>query len=265
MAEMRTVAFLDILGFKNKIETTPLDKLSGEYEQVIAQARAFLGCSIPQGSHPSLFQSRAANVPWCTQYVFSDSIILISKGDTEANCLELLIYTWRLCQFFLCAGMPLRGGISYHEMYSNPESGLFLGKALTSAYKIEAEQDWIGVSIDDTITKRYQALLKRVEEPTDPLSLIFKRYPVPMKNRRSREMYTVNWRYNLIVESGTRSLFPESADRDAQQKIDNTLAYAKSVIDSGQVYSTGGDRDPIEIRHMYCGAKEPPFCHGDDL
>jgi hypothetical protein len=265
MPERRVVAFLDMLGFKNKIEAVPLDELSAQYEQIVAQARAYVRPQVRAAGLPSLFPNRPPHVPWCDQHIFSDSIILAAREDTDEACLELLLYAWRLTQFFIAVGMPLRGGVAYDEMYSNPNSRVFLGKALTIAYKKEGIQDWAGIAIDESVKNRYRDLFSHIEEPENILSVIFKRYPVPLKNGTTLEAHTVNWRYNYIVERGTRSLFPPSADPDAQRKIDNTLHYARSTIQQGLVYCQDEARNPIELRAFFVGAREPPFPHGDDL
>ena len=78
-------------------------------------------------------------------------------------------------------------------------------------------------------------------------------------------LHAINWRFNLIVEDGTRSLMPYSLDIDVIKKIHNTLRYAEKVIQSGEVYISDQSAAPIEVRSFSCGSKFPPFPHGDDL
>jgi hypothetical protein len=91
------------------------------------------------------------------------------------------------------------------------------------------------------------------------------KYAAPLKNGQTYLTNTINWRYNYIVQKGTRSLFANSNDAGVQLKIANTLTYAKAVIDYGLVYCQDDGKAPIELRAMFVGSKEPPFDHGDDL
>lgn len=265
MVDKRAVGFLDILGFKNLIETTPLDELATHYEQLIAQARAYVRPTALDGDHPTLFPNRPNRIPWCTQHIFSDSIILVANDDTDAGCLELLLYTWRLEQMFLAAGMPLRGAVDYGEMYSNANSGVFLGTALSTAYRSEMEQDWIGICINEPVAERYTELFGHIRNEQNLLSEIFKLYPIPLKNGATKRLHTVNWRYNYIVEKGTRSLFQSNSDPSVQRKQKNTLAYAREIVDGGKIYSQDQEALPVELRAFWVGGKEPPFPHGDEL
>jgi hypothetical protein len=264
MAERRAVAFLDILGFRNKILNTPLDSLAQEYEALTSTVQAYVRPMRMDG-HPTLFPNRPSGVPWCTQFFFSDSIILVANADSDDACLELLLHVWRLSQTLLARGLPLRGAIDYDEMYSNPSTGVFVGKALANAYAAEGIQDWIGISLLDSVRTRYEALFKIVDDERYILSVLLKKYPVPLKGGQTECRYTINWRYNYVVEKGTRSLFPTNSDTDAQRKIDNTLAYAKAVVDAGKLYPTDQSKLAVELRTFFVGGKEPPFPHGDDL
>lgn len=271
MADQRVVAFLDILGFEKLLLETSLDDLSKKYEALVNTARAQLFPMQFEGE-PTLFQGRDRNRPWCNQHIFSDSIILIANDDTEFACLELLVYVWRICQTFLGFSMPLRGAITFGEIYSNSTNNIFLGKALLEAYKDEGRQDWIGVSILDSVMTRYNEICRLINDPKHIFSTVFKIYDVPLKDvNDGREIFfcerrpTINWRYNLIVENGTRSLFKNDGDINVKRKIANTLSYAKHTVESGNIYwQENRAKSLIEMRVMFIGSREPPFPHGDD-
>ena len=264
MSDKRAVGFLDVLGFKNLIETMPLEALAGKYEALVEQVRALLR---PQSvnDHPTLFPNRGVGHQWCIQSIFSDSIILVANEDTDEACLELLVYAWRLSQLFLAAGMPLRGALHYDEMHVNETVGVFLGKALSGAYKAEMQQDWIGVCVNDSLEGRYKSLFVQCQNQESMLFDLFRRYPVPLKDGTAKEMHTLNWRYNYVVEKGTRSLFPPTTELAVRRKQQNTLAYAKAVVDSGRIYSQDQGKAPVELRAFFVGERFPPFPHGDDL
>lgn len=283
----RTVAFFDILGFRQTVLTTPLLELAAKYERRIAEAGAMNYPESLVPGTPSLFPNHSPNAPLCQRFVFSDSIILVSVDETAVSALKLLIYAWRLSQSFIAFQMPLRGGIAFGELHSNPLQNICLGHALTTAYDLERSQAWIGAAIHSSVEKAFPELLPPDNEYHGLLDDIFLRYPVPMKPvpikgilsriwtalrhpvpvqcDTSMHLRTLNWRFNLVVEKGTSSLFVSDGPPDVIQKVANTLKYAETVVGSGRIYVADQSSLPVELRSMWTGDKEPPFPHGDDL
>lgn len=260
----RTVAFLDILGFKQIISETPIEELASKYEKLIDTAEGLNRPTLAGQNLPTLFPDHKANAPWCLKNIFSDSIILISNDSTQLSTMKLLVYAWRLSQVFIAYKMPLRGSITYGEIYTNPQKSITFGKALTNAYELENKQQWIGVVIDNYMKESMPELFQHIKN-VQILSDIFFEYDVPFKDGATNRYHTLNWRWNMIVKDGTRSLFSESQDDVVTKKINNTLDYAKSVIDSKRVYVQNQDQLPVELRSFWVGDQQPPFSHGDDL
>jgi len=263
---LRTVAFLDILGFRAKLLSTPLLELAQDYEKRILESHFFNRPYDSSGNTPTLFKDHSKDVPWCSQYVFSDSIILVSHEEDIMSCMKLLVYAWRLSQHFMAVGTPLRGGIAYGELYQNQTINVVLGKALAKAYELEECQNWIGVAIDISVVERFPEVFNLFDRDKYPVinDLLFE-YAVPLKDGTTRRLRTINWRWNLIVEKGTRSLFSDSDDPKVIEKIRNTLKYAETFVQRGRVYVEDQSNLPVELRSYFIGGKEPPFEHGDDL
>lgn len=257
--QKRAVAFLDILGFKNMLGDMPLSELAQKYEGIISNINLF-NKPFSRGDELSLFTDHSENQRWCIVNVFSDSIILVSEDETEESCLKLLIYTWRLLQLTIASDMPVRGGISYGDFYINEKLNVFLGEALTNAYTLEGRQEWVGVAIDSKLSDTFPKIFNNKLYS----SLLFPVYPVPLKGNTSKNLNVLNWRLNLVAKQGTRLLFKESNELSAKKKIENTLQFAKTIIDGGKVYVYGDDW-PVELRTIYVGNSKPPFKHGDDL
>lgn len=261
----RTVAFFDVLGFKRKIAENPLDGLAAKYERVmIDTAEALNRPLLKKHGQTALFPNHPDAKPWCIKYVFSDTIILISDEEHEESCLELLVYAWRLTQLLIAADMPPRGGITFGEIYMNQAENVVLGRALTDAYELQQEQDWIGVGIHESVEGAFPRLFQSLRDPENILGEVFMRYKIPLKEGSIRELHTLNWRYNMVVKEGTRSLFARAGDKDIMKKVNHTLDYAKTVVDGKRVYARGSEV-PIELRTFYVGSSLPPFKHGDDL
>ncbi|MCJ7546552.1 MAG: hypothetical protein MUP30_06970 [Deltaproteobacteria bacterium] len=259
-----TVAFLDILGFKESIYHVPLQDLANRYEYIVGKIGNWLNRPLPgEPQDISFFPKHGPGQEWCKRHIFSDSIILFSLDETSDSCLKLLLYAWKFTQILLGAGVPTRGAITYGEMYINEAQQVFLGKALTEAYLLEQDQQWIGGGIDDSVFKAFPALDKEVKNSV--LQDIFFEYDIPMKDGKTRKMRTLNWRWNLIVKDGTRSLFPRVKDPNTTAKQENTLNYAKAIVSTGRVYVLNQEVLPYMLRLYYVGAGLPPYGHGDDL
>lgn len=263
MAKYRVVAFLDILGFKDLLGKNGADAIADKYSHVIHLVKSFNRDLLPNSEEPSLFAIRSEETRWCISKIFSDSIILVSLEDSEESCLRLLLYVWRLLQACLSIQMPFRGGIAYDEMCVDEDNEIFLGRALTKAYELEGAQEWIGAVIHEDIEKAFPNIFNGTICPY--LKNIFLKYSVPFKGGARKRLHTMNWRFNLNVEEGTRSLMPYSTDKSVIKKVQNTLKYAQDVVQSGEVYVSDRGNAPIELRLFSCGSKLPPFPHGDDL
>ncbi|HAK88496.1 MAG: hypothetical protein A2077_01980 [Nitrospirae bacterium GWC2_46_6] len=261
-----TVAFFDILGFKEMVNTMPLDKLVEKYEYIFIEVANSLNFHYsPESKELSFFPHHPLGKPFCIKYIFSDSIMLFSNESSAESCLKLLIYSWKLFQTLLAFGFPARGAITRGEVYVNNVQKIFLGKALTAAYELAEKQQWIGACIDTTIFNEFPELSELIKSENYVLRDLFFEYDVPIKDESCIRMHTLNWRWNLIVEKGTRSLFPQSVLKDVTVKQNNSLEYAKQFVSTGRIYMQNQDKIPVELRAMWVGAKEPPFKHGDEL
>ncbi len=259
-----TVAFLDVLGFRDKIERIPLASLADSYEKAIELARSLNKKFSMSESATSLFPNHPVGERWCNRQVLSDAIILVSLDSSAESTLKLMLYARTLVQVFLTLGFSIRGGISYGELYRNPNTRLILGKALTSAYELETTQEWLGVAIDNSVEKNFPELFAKTVDPNNLLNCFFPKYPVPLKNGASKEHHILNWRFNMIIEEGTRSLLEKAKLNKVKKKFDNTLEHLKWVRKSGAVYIREGVKRPIEMSTFFVGATEPPFDHGDE-
>ena len=255
----RAVAYFDILGFKNKIINTPINQLSDQYEKLIYNTDGQF----------SLQNGAIIKKQVCYRYIFSDSMFLLAKEDTEESFIYLLSYAWRMMQFSIVAGFPLRGAITYGEVYANIEKNIFLGKAISEAAMLESKQNWIGAIVDQPVINRYKTFFERDEPESAVLVYLLPQYNVPLKDGSRKEYHVINWRQNMVSEDGIKALFKnEPFDSRAQEKIDNTLCFAKEIVNLGSARFN----DPLipeRYRTLFVGhrvplANESMFTNGDE-
>lgn len=263
-----TLAFFDILGFVSIVKSTPLPDLSLRFNRLLNITETNIRPTNPdlyQTPQESIFPNHPYTLPYCERYIFSDSIILISHDETSESALKLMIYSWRLFQTFLAAGFPLRGTITHGDLYINKSSNLVLGMALIDAYEKEQEQDWIGAYVDPSVWEANPELMDDAKTPKSLLGILFPEYDVPLKSGETRKLRSINWRFNLTVKLGTKSLFPQAEQEGITRKQQHTLEYAKWIRSSTLAYVS--NIPPIEVRAFFIGdsSQKPPFDHGDEL
>ena len=256
--EKRAVAYFDILGFKAKIANTPLEKLSSDYEKIITYTN---------GEY-FVENGMIINKDVCHRYIFSDSIFLFAFDDTEASFIDFLAYSWRMMQLFIVSGFPLRGAITYGEIYANTEKNIFLGKAISDCVLLENKQNWIGAIVSDSVIEHYQNAFKKDSVESRILNYLVPKYDVPFKDGTAQNCYVLNWRQNMISEYGIKSIFKnEPYDESAQLKIDNALRFSKSVVDKNTAYFND-EFVPQRYRRLFVGKGNPEgsqmFSNGDE-
>lgn len=129
---------LDVLGFAKFNETQGLDEVVAYYERLIKNVTNLTALS-------AMFAPES--------FVISDTICVTPTNqlhlcDNGTFFLYLSMLLNHSCKNLYNGRMlPLRGAVSFDEYLFDAQRKIFLGKAISSAYKWEQKQKWIGVSI----------------------------------------------------------------------------------------------------------------------
>lgn len=151
-AQNHFVLYMDIMGFKNLMASTPHAQMQKKLElfsnKVVIQSKPLIGDS------SKIQISR-----------FSDSILCVTKDSTEATFKNLVLAAIRLMWIGIDEGLPLRGAIACGKMTYDESNQLYFGKALIDAYQLEEELEFYGVAIHHSAEAiaRKQAKLPIVE------------------------------------------------------------------------------------------------------
>lgn len=255
----RAIAFFDILGFKEKVATLTIDELADSYSKLISNTENYM---LDEST------SKIVRKETCKRFIFSDSIFLIANEDTEQGFVDLFTYAWRMMQIAFAMKFPLRGAITYGDVYVEQSKGIFIGESIVKAAIWESKQDWMGAVVDKSAIERYHAVF----EGDDILSAILKTlmpiYPVPLKGNVADEQNVINWRTNIISEHGIKALFQNKEnDKSVERKIENTLLFAKAIRKQGIAYFNNAIV-PIPYRYFYIADHSPsqgvPTENGDE-
>ena len=249
------------------VEHIPPEELGPRFARALSMVREEMNKpSLPDQNVARLLPDHPKDKPFCISFAFSDSIILISHDESSSSALALLVFALRAMQSLIALSFPVRAAVAFGNMFTDLQSAVFLGRPLIRAYDLEKCQDWIGGVLDDTVNE----VLPQLSEPEaegNLLDALFPRYTVPLKAGAVRPYRTFNWRWNLVVEDGTRSLFRDTSEWKDRRKVSNTLEYARWIRAASLAYPMDPESVPVEVRTFFVGKGPPPpkYVHGDDL
>lgn len=146
MNEGRYLLYLDILGFKDLVETKPTKEI---YDVIDSALSAFGRWEELNGQFKTIY--------------FSDTFIFYQdpKGYGDWAFLDVYAIGSMVLSALLAAGIAARGAISFGEFEVQLDSSgrhqVYFGKALIEACKAELQEKWIGVTILPSAWKPYEA------------------------------------------------------------------------------------------------------------
>jgi len=266
----RSVALIDILGFKEIVRTSDLSGLANKLEDVLVPCVRMAVTHAEKIVRDGVLQVDMTKRK-SDYFQFSDTVLLYSLDSSFNSCLSLVVSAWHLVRSLFAIRFPCRGAVVFGPLAVDAEKGLFVGQSVIDAYQIAEAQDWCGAVICPSVEAAFPKLRGlAAREGTIPNLLVY-RYRVPFKGgaklpfRRDRHLLCLNWRYNLIVKNGTKWLFRDPKDEGARAKIRNTLRFCKLLREQGKVRADGPNF-PTVLKPFYvaAGVHTTGFSHGDE-
>ena len=230
----RYVAHFDMLGFKNAI-SRDVDEAWGALSDLRACMDRILNIDIQDLSSGKIISDRIK------AYIFSDSILVFSIGNSPADLKSIFILTSQLFAFSLASCVPLRGGISFGEFFFNLDLHLFCGEPFVKAYQIAERAQWSGIVVDDIVAEHFCRKNINLSSHGTP---VLTQWEVPVKPSGTRRHWVVNWpklfknnfRKNTPISVGEyymafERLFGSYEDlpEDVKKKYENTVKFINTV------------------------------------
>lgn len=218
----RYVAFVDILGFQNLIETRPLEEILDKIANVLSLVPVVstLGhININEAKYSPNEKFKAVHL--CS---FSDSFVIASKDASRDSLNSIIAATFLLARGLFMGGLPVRGAIALGEAGIISGTHHIVGKAVVDAIMLERQQSWFGIMFSERILEG-KNLVEWLHPTIMPLVI---EYPVPLKGSLiGRAGHALNWRLNIHSQIGIRPLLPapRKDQPDDSIKIDNTLKF----------------------------------------
>jgi hypothetical protein len=189
----RLIAFLDILGFSQRLKEDPLESLHERYSLLIDEANKKVF------SPPSISEHNLGTLLPNFDYAgfHSDSVVLVSKDLTGERAPEGAFSFVAAIAVLLEEGFahrfPFRGCIGFGNVLLDEERRILLSDVLPALLSMEKLQEWSGCVIHPDVESRVLALLFGCEPPVNRASLLV-RHRVLLKQQQVIEHgLCVNW------------------------------------------------------------------------
>jgi len=224
----RYVAFMDIMGFRDKVFRESHDdikkmftnlrpafkSLEKETKRLMYEKKSEI---INKNIHPTLFPVK-----------FSDSIILFSSDDTSFSASYTLLNTLLIMYQAIRDGIPIKGALAFGEVTAEINESLYFGKPIIDAYELQNELKLYGVILHHTFEKR----LKEMGKEFILSSELLKEYPVPMKSGIINHRL-IDW--TIVTEKSiTHTKLVANLYNYVSGKpriyVDNTLEFVREVL-----------------------------------
>ncbi|MCR2807729.1 hypothetical protein [Paenibacillus soyae] len=224
-----TIAFLDILGFRQMIQSQSHERMMRIYDMKIS--RNMDAINKIREVNPNLNYS---NINYLN---LSDSIILWVDGNDALSMFFLITSVRDLMVSFLKNGMPLRGGIATGQLaVRNNNAGHMnvIGLGLTKAYELEENQQWSGCIISNQCIEILKEDIEWFNALIDFKFIV--EYEVPKKSGTVDKNFVINWcnadELKNYHKGHLRDRFQDHGkpinNWAARVKYDNTLSFFKA-------------------------------------
>jgi hypothetical protein len=200
----RFILLVDIMGFSAFVQRTP-------YDEARRRLEAF---------RESL-DLRITNLQF-GDYLhfafFSDSVVVITEGDTDADLNRISKAGVVLMQESFKNGFAIKGGLAFGEFYYDPEKNIFFGLPLVEAYQLgDQELKYYGIIVHHTAEVK-------IRESAEKRRQYLKSFPLSKKKRRGNNPYVYS---KVPLKSTGWSCHCHLAwylyDSKLQSPVDNTL------------------------------------------
>lgn len=148
----RFVAHVDILGMRAMVRRSPetawkvLSGLTGVRQHISQMALTHIATATTEALAQRVFS-----------VMFSDTIVLFTKTETNEDLQAILIAAAELLHKAMCAYVPVRIGVAGGVFFFNLEESMYAGPALIEAYELGESAQWLGVVTTEQICSQAKA------------------------------------------------------------------------------------------------------------
>lgn len=145
----RWFAYFDLLGFANLVRTSEIHDVLPIYEKALD--------AIEEKANPK--RAKGLNYSW-----FSDTFIIFTKGSSLEEFALIEQASRLFFQKLILHKIPVRGALSFGDLYTQQEKNIFLGEALMDAYEYGEKQNWLNLVVSPSAYRELEKLSFPMEE-----------------------------------------------------------------------------------------------------
>ena len=170
---------------------------------------------------------------------FSDTVLLFTRGDTEADLRALTIVVGQMFSNSLYNRVPIRIGVAKGNLFVNFERSMYAGPALIEAYHVGEASQWLGVTFAPSVADEVTALGLVAGDRGPNGSAVVVPWPVPLK-ASVEDMKVLNWPALMALQLKVEPPFTTESfyqifeptfgpyaelPQDVRVKYENTVAF----------------------------------------
>ncbi len=207
-------AIVDVLGFRQRVASTRLDRLVEDYRDRIERKK--------RASELPTFSQRGVLTAYLHTTIFSDTILI--WADATIDGFDAMI---RSCAILVAYAIdiewPLRGGLACGSCVLDLTSRTFVGQPIVNAYLAEQSQEWIGVALDSSVVEH--PLLGPFAKMHDDVI----EYDVPTKRGSPPLHHAIHWGpYCSRASTSIKRLTASTTGCRERRKYARTRSYIRN-------------------------------------
>ncbi|MBA3023421.1 MAG: hypothetical protein FP821_05930 [Sideroxydans sp.] len=200
------------------------------------QARSRLNSMLAHQASSLKSANRAIPPPKPVTFTFGDTLVVVCELRVTKYRAAQIYAMLMLMQNYLFhsmeEGIVFRGAFSIGTYIDDAASNTVMGEALIDAASWYEKSDWFGLASTPRTNSVLELLFYEAKSfLVDPMFVI--QYPVPMKDGRAIDLYTVSWAGRFFHN---KTKHPEKTFIDAIQKLPVPLGTESKHINSKKYF-----------------------------
>ncbi|WP_047544855.1 hypothetical protein [Psychroserpens sp. Hel_I_66] len=156
----RFVAFFDILGFKDMVQTKTHSQILKTLEQLKTYVEKLEGIEWGEEQEKKSKLKIAKNQT--RSVTFSDSFMFFSKKDTIEDFSKIIVDSWFFLKKAAKLKIAVKASISFGEITVDFDKNLFFGQPIIDAYLLHEDLNMLGVILDHKAENQMKTYDKNV-------------------------------------------------------------------------------------------------------